>query len=82
MKFLKWRKREKVASINLRAGDSIKIVYRPTYEGVSGTYKGEEKILLSENIGREMRIDEVATFDAEVEGRDAIGAVIINEIKK
>lgn len=82
MKFLKWRKRKKIASIHLMPGDSIEIVHQPTYEGVSGTYKGKEKILLSENIGREMRIDEVATFDAEVEGRDAIGAVIINKTKK
>lgn len=71
MKFLNWKQREKISPINVQAGDTIQVNFRDV--------KGNVKVLIDDKIGRTMVIDEVGIFNAEVDGRDAIGGVIINQ---
>lgn len=74
LKFKNWRKKERFSDIHMLPGDTLQLTYTDE--------KKRTHILTEENIGRHMTVNEARTFDAEVDGRDAIGGVFIEKEKK
>jgi hypothetical protein len=73
MIFKNWRKKEKFKDIYLLPGDSIQLVSK----------KGDkEKVLVEDEVEKMKIINEARTFDAEVDGREAIGGVFISKSNK
>lgn len=59
------RKRERIAPINMMAGDSIALTYEEE--------DGQKRVLVHDTVDRSMVVDEAIVFDLEEHERDELG---------
>jgi hypothetical protein len=77
--FKKWRIRKPISPMSVVPGDTVEVTSHRTLHVGPINIPLKSRRLVWDEIKKPMRINEVGLFDAEVDGRKAIGGVLIEE---